>query len=336
MKSESKNIHLVKAAFKKQFEVAMIKNGVSADFYFKKVKLPTVELDPESLLPLKPFYHLIDIVAVNENIPDFGSQVAQTTPWHKVPSLGPVIKNCTDLKNLLETFCKIASGQSSSVRFKLIENSSQLSFTYTNVLKFTGDIQMELYRITSMIQLVQLATSKAWRPETIQLLMPETTTVKACALLTNSKIYFSQNVSAISIPQKLLQLPLHIEIPDKVDLDSPPQADLHTEFPDSIRQIISAYVYNAHCTIEDIAYIADLSVRTLQRRLTEHGLKFNELLNQAKFICAKDKLKNSDVAVSEIAKSLGYSDAANFSRAFQRWAGVSPRGYREQCQVIIN
>ena len=33
--------------------------------------------------------------------------------------------------------------------------------------------------------------------------------------------------------------------------------------------------------------------------------------------------------VDEIASVLGYSDAANFTRAFKKWAGVTPSRYRK-------
>ncbi len=116
---ESNNIHLVKAAFHTQFRVAMEACGVSAEYYFKKFNLPTEVNDSESLVPLMPFYSLINTVAINENIPDFGSRVARITPWHKVASLGPLIKNSKNLKELLTTFCEVASGQSSPVTFLL-------------------------------------------------------------------------------------------------------------------------------------------------------------------------------------------------------------------------
>ncbi|MBE9564380.1 MAG: hypothetical protein IMF17_03970, partial [Proteobacteria bacterium] len=148
---EPNNIHLVKAAFHTQFRIAMEACGISADYYFKKVNLPSEVDDPESLVPLMPFYSLINTVAISENIPDFGSRVARITPWHKVASLGPLIKNSNNLRELLTTFCEVASGQSSPVIFSLKDEDTHFSFCYTNTLQFKGEIQMELYRITSMI-----------------------------------------------------------------------------------------------------------------------------------------------------------------------------------------
>jgi len=327
---EDTNIHLVKAAFHAQFKTAMENCGISADYYFNKVKLPTEVDDPGSLLPIKPFYHLVNMVAIDEDIPGFGSLVAQTTPWHKVLSLGPLIQNSVNLENLLEKFCEISNSQSSSVQFTLMDKGSYSDFCYNNTLSYKGDIQMELYRITSMIQLVQLAAGSEWRPETIRLIMPQTAIVNASPLLTKSKISFSQSDSTISIQSDLLHLPAHIEIPAEIKTGSDIQADLHSGFTESIRQIINTYTLTKNISIEEVASIANMSVRSLQRRLTDSGLKFNDLLNQAKYDHAKDILQNTQLPVAEIAKSLGYSDPAHFSRAFRRWSGLSPADFRKR------
>jgi AraC-like DNA-binding protein len=326
---ENSNIHLVKAAFHAQFKSAMENCGVSADYYFKKVNLPTEVSDPESLLPVKPFYHLVNIVAIDEHIPDFGSRVAQLTPWHRVLSLGPLIQASTDLKQLLEKFCQIASSQSSSVLFTFVDEGSNFSFCYSNSLFYKGDIQMELYRITSMIQLVQLATGIQWRPETVRLEMPKIEIAKACPLLTNSEITYLQPDSAVFIQPDLLQLPVHLEIPLSLKTDNNIQADLYIKFDDAIDQIIKTYSITKNTSIEEIAGIADTSVRTLQRRLKDKGLKFNDLLNRAKFIHAKQQLRDTQLSIKAISESLGYSDSAHFSRAFLRWSGFSPSKFRK-------
>ena len=266
---EKENIHLVKAAFHAQFKTAMENCGVSADYYFKRVNLPTEVNDPESLLPVKPLYHLVNIVAINQNIPDFGSRVAQITPWHQVLSLGPLIQASADLKHLLEKFCEIASGQSSSVLFTLIDEGSNFSFCYKNTLFYKGDIQMELYRITSMIQLVQLAVGAQWRPESVRLEMPEIEIAEACPLLTESEITYLQPDSAISIHPDLLQLPVHMDIPPSLKTDDNIQADLYIKFDDAIDQIINTYSVTKNTNIEEIAGVAGISVRSLQRRLRQ-------------------------------------------------------------------
>jgi len=38
-------------------------------------------------------------------------------------------------------------------------------------------------------------------------------------------------------------------------------------------------------------------------------------------------MRKKQLSVSEVAYLLGYTDVSSFSRAFKRWAGVSPRSY---------
>jgi AraC-like DNA-binding protein len=322
-------IHMVKAAFHSQFKLAMENRGIAADNYFRKVNLPIEISDPEGQLPLKPFFQLINIVAIDEDMPDFGSYVAMTTPWHKVSSLGPLIQNSKSLQELLINFCEIASSQSSVVKFTLVDNGSTFEFCYSDSPIHKGDIQMELYRITSMIQLVQLATGKEWRPEKIRLNMQQNSAVNSCPLLTESDISFSQQDSTISIQADLLQLPVHIDIPATVNHIDREISEINKEFPNAIRQIIKTYSINKNISIEELANIADISVRTLQRRLAEYNLKFNELHNEAKFSHARERLHDRSLSIKEIANTLGYSDTAHFTRAFHNWSGMSPSDYRD-------
>jgi len=319
-----RNIHLVKAAFHAQFKKAMELRGITASYYFKKFKLPVEIDDPESLLPLKPFFQLINVLAIDEEMPDFGSFVAQTTPWHQVLSLGPLIENSKNLGSLLRTFCDIASSQSSLVKFTLVDEGTSSWFCYSDVPIDKGDIQMELYRITSMIQLVQLASGPGWLPEFVSLNMPWNASVKDCPSITKSTICYSQVDSAISIPTGLLNLPVQVEIPNSLVQDTVKNASQYSEFAASVRQIIDGYVLTGSMTIENLAHLTDQSVRTLQRRLKSAGLNFNLLTNEARYRHATDKLLNSTLSVAEIARLLGYSDPAHFSRAFRRWSGVSP------------
>jgi AraC-like DNA-binding protein len=39
-------------------------------------------------------------------------------------------------------------------------------------------------------------------------------------------------------------------------------------------------------------------------------------------------LSDTDLAIAEIARSVGYADAFGFSAAFKRLKGLSPSGYR--------
>ena len=83
-------------------------------------------------------------------------------------------------------------------------------------------------------------------------------------------------------------------------------------------------------TITEAAELANLSVRSLQRKLAASGVVFSELVDQARAELAVEMLKDTEVSVDDIVTILGYSSSSNFARAFQRWQGMAPSEYRRR------
>ena len=81
-------------------------------------------------------------------------------------------------------------------------------------------------------------------------------------------------------------------------------------------------------TLQDVAQELGLSARTLQRRLTDAGITFQQLVEETRRDLAHHYLKQSAVELNETAFLLGYEDANSFYRAFQVWEGTSPGEWR--------
>jgi AraC-like DNA-binding protein len=83
----------------------------------------------------------------------------------------------------------------------------------------------------------------------------------------------------------------------------------------------------------DIDYVAEklaMSTRTLRRRLKEEGSNYRALLDEIRFGLAKEYLGKTNLTMEEVCGLLGYSEPGNFSHAFRRWSGQSPRDWRQQ------
>ncbi|MEM1128097.1 MAG: AraC family transcriptional regulator [Bacteroidota bacterium] len=85
-------------------------------------------------------------------------------------------------------------------------------------------------------------------------------------------------------------------------------------------------------TISDAASQLGLSARTLQRRLSERGLAFQPLVDDARRQLAHRLLRHTHFSLIEVAFMTGFSGQSAFTRAFKRWAGQTPRSYRLQAQ----
>jgi AraC-like DNA-binding protein len=70
-----------------------------------------------------------------------------------------------------------------------------------------------------------------------------------------------------------------------------------------------------------------LLIQPVQERL---GLEFKALVDDTRRRFAVEYLKDSENTLTEIAFLLGYSEVSAFSRAFKRWTGITPVGYRRK------
>ncbi|MFQ5935038.1 MAG: AraC family transcriptional regulator [Acidiferrobacterales bacterium] len=85
---------------------------------------------------------------------------------------------------------------------------------------------------------------------------------------------------------------------------------------------------SGHATQESIAKALNVSTRSLQRKLKQEGTTYKQLLEQTRRELAAQYVKQSQLSINEITFLLGFSEPANFSRAFKRWTGLSPSEYR--------
>jgi AraC-like DNA-binding protein len=93
---------------------------------------------------------------------------------------------------------------------------------------------------------------------------------------------------------------------------------------EQVKGILKRQLAGQRPGIQDVARELRMSARTLQRRLTEDGVKFQQLTEEARRELAHHYLLNSALELNETAYLLGYEDANSFFRAFHKWEGTSP------------
>lgn len=103
---------------------------------------------------------------------------------------------------------------------------------------------------------------------------------------------------------------------------------------DRLRSLIRARQGDGKLSLEDVAAALKLPARTLQRRLEEAGLSFRQIVDEVRCTSAQQYLRDTDMALAEMATALGFSDHASFNRAFKRWTGSSPGAYRRAQQQL--
>ncbi|WP_435231766.1 AraC family transcriptional regulator ligand-binding domain-containing protein [Pseudopelagicola sp. nBUS_20] len=83
-------------------------------------------------------------------------------------------------------------------------------------------------------------------------------------------------------------------------------------------------------TLTQTASAMHLTPRTLIRRLQSDGTSFQAIKDALRRDIAIRDLQAGRKSVETIAHDVGFSSAANFHRAFQRWTGSTPSSYRRK------
>ena len=82
-------------------------------------------------------------------------------------------------------------------------------------------------------------------------------------------------------------------------------------------------------SLERIAQGLAMSSRTLRRKLGQHDVRYQDLLDAERRRVAEDFLLNTNMSIQQIADQCGFSEAQNFSQSFRRWLGMSPTQFRQ-------
>jgi AraC-like DNA-binding protein len=111
------------------------------------------------------------------------------------------------------------------------------------------------------------------------------------------------------------------------------EPDSTTGFAVEMTAVVTHLLSQGKADIERAAVLAGVSKRTLQRRLSETGVSYSDLVDQVRLQQALDLIVARSAKICDVARRLGYADAANFDRAFRRWTGVSPSSFRSMDQM---
>jgi AraC-like DNA-binding protein len=97
---------------------------------------------------------------------------------------------------------------------------------------------------------------------------------------------------------------------------------------EQVKQTLKRSLAGKRPTLQQVARELCMSGRTLQRRLTEADITFQQLVEETRRELAHHYLKHGAVELNEAAFLLGYEDANSFFRAFHDWEGTSPAAWR--------
>jgi AraC-like DNA-binding protein len=80
---------------------------------------------------------------------------------------------------------------------------------------------------------------------------------------------------------------------------------------------------------DDVARVFCVSNRTFFRKLRAADISFRDLCEEVRGKMAMGFILEGRQSIASISHCMGYSDPSNFTKAFRKWVGCSPKEYRD-------
>lgn len=311
--------------------------GSPTERLLQQAKVPIFALeDPEALLPLHQCFAFVEQAVRLEGIEDLGILVGQKTQIADLGIFGHLLCQSLTLYELLTTLEQMVNTFDSGEQMWIAEQGDRVWLHHRfNSPPTLGNQQARLYSMMLYLKACQLVLGQDWQPIAIQLQVKPPRSLADLKLFAASQLCFDPSSSAIVFPRSLFSLPpkqpavLHTAAYQS-DYETLQSSAPSPDFLESLCQLLRSLLRDGYPDIDLTAEIAGMSPRSLQRRLAENDLSYSYLVEKVRFEMAVDLLQDADIKLIEISAELGYADAANFTRAFKRWAGISPREFRNQ------
>jgi AraC-like DNA-binding protein len=171
-----------------------------------------------------------------------------------------------------------------------------------------------------------------WRPDLVLLPRKRPPDLRPYRELLAAPLRFDSVQAALLFPAVWLSRPvanadplLRNVLADRATADLAAQDPLlHGDVRNTIRLLLVA----GDCSRAEVARRLGMHERTLGRRLQETGTTFQALLDETRQMLGEQLLHDTRLPVARVAAALGYRDPTVFTRAFRRWTGQTPRGFR--------
>lgn len=312
--------------------------GAPVDRELRRARLPTyMTEDPDLYLPTLRGHAFLLAIAEKEGIDDFGSRANSHSCLRRLSAtISDSGAQSPTLYSALKQFCRYCAVEDSYLSAWITGDETTIRVSCRNRMPlgpFSRRIE-DWSQLSAIIAIIRSFAGPEWQPVEIALHSESPISDFAAQLFPNTRLLRGQRSASVTVPRDLLSVPGRMNGNGIMSGRATQAAGDTTERPpgllSTLRGILGAYLQDGPLAIDQAAEMAAISPRTLQRRLRQSGMSYSGLLQQVRYETAAKFLRESDVTILEVALQVGYEDPSHFSRAFRRFAGVSPKQYRHQ------
>lgn len=301
---------------------------------------PLMLNDPDNRLAFPQFVRLLDAAAAVTGDDCIGLHLGAIQSAHVTGVLGYALRACPDVRTQIRHTTRYFALHQDGAVIDLHTDRDVATLTYA-----VYDDQVTLHRHDAEATLA-LAVSQCrehtgehrWVPSSLHFEhpAPKVASERELQRFFGCPVHFSEPFNGIRFPASLLDIQVQsadAELCRILIRYAEEALARHTDattLAGRARRLIAAGLNHSKAGIEDVARGMAMTPRTLQRRLTDEGFQFSDLVDATRRELATQYLRDPRITLTDAAFLLGYSDLTAFHRAFRRWFNQTPLQFQRQ------
>ena len=302
---------------------------------------PTLLHDPEARLPQAQATHIWHSAGQLTQDSNLGIHVAQSVRPGAFGVLGYALSTSETLGMSLQRLCRYQRFLHDVAEVKLTVQAGRATLSHYLAIPGGAPRHVSEYVLAGWLVTSRQATGVNWNPLEVRFAHSAPDDSSELRRFFGCILKFENARSEMVFSRDLLHKPLLKADPNLQAILEAQVVAMIAKLPkgeaatEAVRRYVAGELCNGEPTLKLIAPRLHMSPRTLHRRLEEEGTSFRRVLTEVRRELATRHLTERQIAISEIAFLLGFSEPSAFHRAFKRWTGHAPLTYRDLAQTRV-
>ncbi|MEN0105552.1 MAG: AraC family transcriptional regulator ligand-binding domain-containing protein [Pseudomonas sp.] len=327
------SVHIPALLFK-----VFLEQGLSADALLEGTGLRQEHFcHPDTLLSYEQLAIITSRGLRLSGNPRIGLLFGTRLRYSHLAELGAVYASAPTLAEAQKVFFKHQRILGSAVDMRLVEHPTHFAIIASKLVplgeRYFFNQESWIAGIANMMSIAFETSVEALGLE-VEFDFKAPADTRAYHALFGERVKFGQRYSQVLVPRELALRPLPGACPTQFKLatqlceEASARSSMPISLPEQIRVYLRKNLEDAP-SVDDVAEHLNLSVRTLNRRLTDLSSNFRSLFKEVRSEAAGALLHSTSLPIAIVAQRTGFSNTSNFVNAFRDWTGTTPQRYRE-------
>jgi len=309
--------------------------GANPDRLLRAVGIPpAMPNDPDATFALQAFARLLARSAELLKMPDFGLRLARYQDVTVLGAIALIALNSETVEDALEGITRNMPYHSPGLQSRLTRDDrwGYAQVFHDLVMNEAEKRQLAELTLLNAVALIRSTAQVAGKDWVIHFDHRPGLALREYRRAYGCNVMFDQAADVLIFPADILDIRIQSANPELRSSGERFVRSVIRRHPldlgRQVEELVGRQLGTGRCTLPVIARQLTLPVHSLQRRLAEQGMCFEDIVDDLRRRRAQELLPLTAMPLTRVADCLGYTSQTSFTRSCRRWFGEPPRTLR--------